>query len=109
MSFRLKQLLKSLVNIHMPGGHNVFIFTSPRSGSTWLMELILTQPGFKPCADPFDLRDPTVKMKLNSWGVTEWSDFYDKNIEKALREYISGYCDGRYHFKDPPFFAIITE
>jgi hypothetical protein len=97
MSDRIKHLLKSVSNFHRPSARpNVFIFSTPRSGSTWLMELIWSQPGFKHCNEPLNLRD------LSSHSASA-----------ALYSYFSAICQGRLHFKDPrPFrgyYRLITD
>ena len=57
--------LRSVSNRHRPGTRpNVFVFTTPRSGSTWLMELIQTQPHFKQCSEPLNLRMPGIARRL---------------------------------------------
>ncbi len=54
-----------MTSTHRPGAlPNVFIFTTPRSGSTWLMELIWSQPGFRCVNEPLDIRDPLVARSL---------------------------------------------
>src|SRR5690606_24342168 len=53
----LAAALRWISNVHRPNGlPNVCIVSAPRSGSTWLLELVLSQPGFKPCNEPFNLR-----------------------------------------------------
>lgn len=94
--------IKSMTNIHLPNKEktNVFIFTTPRSGSTWLMDLILTQPGFKSYSDPFDIREPLVREHLIKLGITEWTDFYKNSAYPALQKYIRGFCDGQFSTKN---------
>jgi hypothetical protein len=42
----VKRIVKSASNVHRPDGRpNVFLYSTTRSGSTWLMELIWSQPG----------------------------------------------------------------
>ena len=49
----VKSLLHKLTRFHRQGElPNIAIFSSARSGSTWLMELIATQPGFKSVDEP---------------------------------------------------------
>jgi len=51
---KFKWWVKRLSNVHTPGEKpDIFLFSTPRSGSTWLMELIATQPGVKPISEPF--------------------------------------------------------
>lgn len=95
----LKQLVKSHSNIHRPG-HNpdVFLFSLPRSGSTWLMELIWSQPGFKCCDEPTDLRNPYCRERL---AMFSWESLYGDDAAKKLETYIRDLCDGRSSFLNP--------
>jgi hypothetical protein len=86
---RAKRWVSRVSNVHRPNGSpDVFIFAAPRGGSTWLMELIITQPGFKPCNEPFNLRDPRVRAELAARGVHDWPDLYNREKEPALHDYI---------------------
>ena len=77
MENRLTQFLRSYTNLHIKGSsENVFIFSTPRSGSTWLMELIWTQKGFKYCNEPLDLRNKLLRSKL---GFDSWNQLYEEN------------------------------
>jgi hypothetical protein len=99
MTQNMKHLIKSISNIHKPNGSpNVFLFSTPRSGSTWLMELIWTQPSFKYCPEPENLRRPLVRRHL---GITEWSDLHSDRATPILRNYIQAFCDGRLGFLNP--------
>lgn len=99
MSERINHMIKSVTNFHRPnGGPNVFIFSAPRSGSTWLMELVWSQPGFKHCNEPLNLRNASVRKYL---GITEWRDLSSYDASRALYNYFSAICQGRLHFKDP--------
>ncbi|MBP6733332.1 MAG: hypothetical protein KA142_01325 [Chromatiaceae bacterium] len=109
----VKRIIENNNNIHKPDGRpNVLLFSTPRSGSTWLMELILTQSGFKPCDEPFDLRQRHVHLPLAKAGVTDWPHLYDTEHAGALEDYLKGTCDGRLHLTDRFFyrnhFRIIT-
>ena len=73
----MRSRLKALNNIHIPSGKpDVYIFASARSGSTLMHELILTQPGFKPCKVPFDLRYEPIANHLARGGIHSWADLY---------------------------------
>ena len=99
MSNEIKNIIKSASNIHRPDGSpNVFLFSMPRSGSTWLMELIWSQPWFKSCNEPLDLRNPLVQQYL---GITEWQDLYNRSSALALQNYFQALCDGRLPFMNP--------
>ncbi|MBZ0168812.1 Sulfotransferase domain protein [Candidatus Methylomirabilis lanthanidiphila] len=105
MIAQIKRAIASTTNIHLAGNRpNVFIFSTPRSGSTWLMELILTQPGFKPCNEPFNLWDPDVSQCLARLDITDWADLHTLHGHHAMHTYIQGFCDGRLRFKNPFFY-----
>ena len=99
---RIKDRAKSIVNIHRGDGRpDVFVFTMPRSGSTWLMELIGDQPGFKTCSEPLNVRLPLVREHL---GASSWHHLHEPWLEEPLRQYIQAFREGRLHFLDPiPF------
>ena len=110
---KLKRALASMTNVHLPGEQpDVFIFSTPQSGSTWLMELIGTQPGFKPCSEPFNLLNPVVREHLARFGMTKWADFHNGSVESVFHQYIQGFYDGQFDFKTPFFyrnhFRVIT-
>jgi len=96
---RLKEVVRSYSSIHRPDGRpNIFVFTTPRSGSTWLMELLSSQPGFKGMSEPDDLRNPSVRRHL---GISDWVQLYNRDSEPLLRRYFEGLCSGRLRFMNP--------
>lgn len=96
------QAIKSYANIHRPGpSPNVFLFSTPRSGSTWIMELIWSQPGFKYCNEPLNLQNAQVSRYLE---IATWRELYSKEAEPKLYKYFHSFCTGRLRFKNPnPF------
>jgi hypothetical protein len=67
----LKYLLKSVSNIHRQGlKKNIFLFATPRGGSTWVMEVIASQPGMKYYDEPFNIRRDNVQRigMFRDWG-----------------------------------------
>lgn len=97
-----KNAIKTVTNLHRPEGQqNIFLFSTPRSGSTWLMELIWSQPGFKACNEPLDLRNPMVRKYS---GITNWLELYSQEANPALYQYFQALCNGYLHAMDPvPF------
>lgn len=102
MKERIKDLVKSYSNIHLVGkSPNIFLFSTPRSGSTWLMELIWSQPGFKYCNEPLNLRNPQVRKYL---GLQEWVELMKDGENLSLEKYIEGIISGKILFLNPnPF------
>ena len=95
--------LRSICNRHRPGTlPNVFVFTTPRSGSTWLMELIQTQPRFKQCSEPLNLRVDGVARRL---GISDWEALYQDANWPRVRAYFRGLCDGLIRFLNPSPFS----
>lgn len=86
----LKPFVRRLDNWHRhdPDHPPVFVFSTPRSGSTWLAELFLSQPGFKFCNEPFDLRDPYVRGAL---GMREWHELYDPANRPRIQAYLQDF------------------
>lgn len=99
MPHAVKRLVKSVSNVHRPDGRpNVLVFSTPRSGSTWLMELIWTQPGFKYCNQPLSLINPQVRREL---GINGWGELYDERTLPRLERYFDDICAGRVRFSNP--------
>lgn len=76
----IKYLPAKLFNIHNECGDNdIFIFSSPRSGSTWLMEIINSQNNFKYVNEP--LHTNRHKGYLTNIRPT-WSEIYSSTTRK---------------------------
>lgn len=99
MSRGLKHAVKALSNVHRPDGTpNVLLFSTPRSGSTWLMELIWTQPGFKYCNQPLSLFNPHVRRHL---GIDRWEALYEESSVPTFERYFADIFAGRVRFANP--------
>ncbi len=98
----VKRAVKAASNVHRPDGRpNVLLYSTPRSGSTWLMELIWSQPSFKTCNQPLYLENPVVRRHL---GIDEWEELYSLAATEKLRRYLGMLCEGRIRFTNPnPF------
>jgi hypothetical protein len=95
----IAHVVKSVSNVHRPNGRpNIFVFSHPRSGSTWLMELIWSQPGFKYCNEPLNLDNPYVVRYSK---IADWRFLYSQDSLPAIHEYFIGFCEGRLRFKNP--------
>lgn len=89
---KFNTLLKYSCNFHHQGAKpNIFIFSTPRSGSTWLMELMLTQPGFKSCSEPFNLRMTEVADTL---GIYDWDSLYSDEALPQMERHIRSFLNG---------------
>ena len=98
----VKRTVKALSSVHLPDGRpNVFLYSTPRSGSTWLMELIWSQPGFKTCNQPLYLESPAVRRHL---GIEDWVTLYGLEALPRIERYLGRICKGRIGFTNPnPF------
>ena len=89
-------VVRSLSNWHRPSDLPiVLLFSTPRSGSTWLMELIQSQPGFKRCSEPFNLRVAGVSSRL---GLDHWEELYQDDSWPFMERYLDGLFTGRLRF-----------
>jgi hypothetical protein len=96
---KVKNAIKAISNIHLPTSEtNVFLISTPRSGSTWLMELIWSQPGFKCCDEPLNLRKPLIRQHL---GISEWQGLCQEDATQALHRYFEAILEGRTGFLNP--------
>lgn len=99
----ISNLVKSVSNMHKPSGEfNIFVFTMPRSGSTWLMEILTAEDKFKYCNEPFYLRSASVRKysKLNNP-----EDVHDPKKLKLIHAYFDGFCKGKLGFMNPNPFS----
>jgi hypothetical protein len=92
------RVIKPATTIHRKGaGPDVLLFATPRGGSTWLMELIWSQPGFRACSEPLDLRNPLVRHYL---GIDSWSRLYSRGAGEKLGSYFDRLASGRLRIVD---------
>lgn len=89
---KVKAFVRLISNIHRQGSkRNIFIFSTPRSGSTWLMELMLTQHGMKPCDEPFNIRRSEIAHAL---GIFDWDVLYSDEALPTIERYINSFVRG---------------
>lgn len=97
---RVEGWLKALANRHVPGDEpDVLLFATPRGGSTWLAELIASQPGFKVYNEPFDVRKAEVRRLI---ALSDWDGLYAPDADEALVSYLRRVQEGRIHDGDLP-------
>lgn len=95
----------SNVHLHTDKKKDVLTFTTARSGSTLINEMIATQPGFKPIhRSLFDFRDDVARKELARYGLFGWEDFYDDANLQKVADYIDGFRKGKIRSSDPIFF-----
>lgn len=84
--FEVSNRIKRLATYHRQGSEpNVFIFATPRSGSTWLAELLATQGRFKIVNEPLNLRKEVVRENLN---LADWHDLLRPECHKQIFSYL---------------------
>lgn len=88
-----------LFNIHKPSSSpNVIIISLPRSGSTYLMELIWSQPKFKYANEPLNLSTKWLQEKS---GINGFDELYSLEVKDKLIRYFEKIVIGKYHFLNP--------
>lgn len=100
---KLKYFLKSVSNIHIQGAQpNIFLFATPRGGSTWLMEVVASQPGMKYYDEPFNIRRDNVKTVS---AFSDWSDLMpDTSDTGKIFAHLHNLQENRIRYMNPPPF-----
>ena len=99
---KLKNVIKSWSNVHSQGAKpNIFLFATPRGGSTWFMEMIWSQRGMKYCSEPFNVRRPEVARDL---GIESFSDLFVEDSDEKYASYLQKICRNEIRYNNPnPF------
>jgi hypothetical protein len=100
---QLKFLLNSIGNIHRNSDEaNIFLFATARSGSTWLMELIAGQPGFKFFDEPLNIRRANVQ---HTGLFSDWNTLMPEAQSKDyIFRYLRALAHNQYkHMNPTPF------
>jgi hypothetical protein len=99
----LKYLLRSVTNLHRQADlKNIFLLSSPRSGSTWLLELLSSQPRMKYYDEPLNPRRPDV---ARAGVITSWEQLLpDAENPELIIRYLNRLQRGRPRFMSPPPF-----
>lgn len=93
--YALYNFYRRMTSVHRADGSpNVLLFTTPRSGSSWLMELIWSQPGFKCVNEPFDIRNPHVRANL---GLSSWEALQSDAHQDDVARYMQAYLGNKEH------------
>jgi len=98
----LKNIIKKYSVFHKNSEVDILIFSAPRSGSTWLFELIAGNSKGKNISEPFDLRNSQVSKNLNT---TDWKYLIDQSNKKTISSYLRNLSKGHLSFKNPPPFS----
>ena len=102
MSGMIANLTKRFINLHVRSGQpDVLLFATPRGGSTWFMELVCSQPGFRYCNEPLNVRSAEIRRIS---GIGSWEELYSTAAAEKLERYFSGLLDGSIDLRNPnPF------
>jgi hypothetical protein len=93
------QKLLFLFNYHRKSDKpNVLIFSIPRSGSTWLQELIWTQPKFKYANEPLNLKDKFLQKRSK---INGFEELYSPKSKNKVINYFKNFIEGNIHVLDP--------
>lgn len=63
------------------GAKNILIISTPRSGSTWLMEMFALKRHMSYVFEPFDIRRDAVQKEL---GINSWEELYNTEPEEVF-------------------------
>lgn len=98
-----KDWIKSVSNIHTQGDKkNIFLFATPRGGSTWVMEILASQPGMKHYDEPFSIRRDNVQKDGR---FTRWQDLMpDAGRDEDIIHYINELSNNKVGVMNPPPF-----
>ncbi len=95
--------LRSISNIHRPGNKkDIFLFATARGGSTWMMEILASQPGIKYYDEPVNIRRSNVQRT----GVfQDWLDIMpDGHRDEDILQFFLDLQKNRHGFLNPvPF------
>ena len=97
----VKYALKAVSNVHRQGPEqNILLFATARGGSTWVMEIIASQPGIKYYDEPFNIRrDNVARTGLFPDWASLMPDTADTDV---IVGYLNDLAAGRHRHMNPP-------
>lgn len=95
--------LRSISNIHRSGKQkDIFLFATARGGSTWMMEILSSQPGIKYYDEPVNIRRLNVQRTKR---FPEWRDIMpDSHRNGDIIAYLKDLQQNRHRFLNPAPF-----
>ncbi|MCF7914827.1 MAG: sulfotransferase, partial [Spirochaetaceae bacterium] len=75
---------------------DVFIFSTQRSGSTLLFDMVASQPGFKAVGEPFQERKQAAMAKYLPRQFSRFTELADPELLDGIERYISDLLSGRF-------------
>lgn len=89
------QFVRKWSTWHFPGNDkDIIIISTPRSGSTWLMEIIGSVSGLKPIREPLNLRKPEVPDML---GFKTWEESYTNANQNQIISYLKVFSKSNFY------------
>jgi hypothetical protein len=64
------------------------------------MELVWSQPGFKPVNEPLCLKVENTSEKRKS-GISGFEELYSEKARAKVIDYFKGFVNGKYHYRNP--------
>tara|TARA_A100001015_G_C15002286_1_gene719047 strand:- start:348 stop:1286 length:939 start_codon:yes stop_codon:yes gene_type:complete len=99
ISSTLKNTIRALSNVHQSrNGKLIFVYATPRGGSTWFMEMLWSQPKFKSINEPLNVRNCKVQECL---GFKQFSALYNAENEAKIIAYIKALNANKIKFLNP--------
>lgn len=112
----IHKLIWKTLNYHKKGDKNdIFIFTSGRSGGTWLTEMICTTKGMRYSQEPLSLELINHHRTKDLSKLRDGYNFIDDNKDlRPLKNYFVDIINGKIDIKNPwkvnkPYFQISTD
>ena len=98
-----RKIVGRISNLHRPGTKpDIFMFSSPRSGSTFIMELMDNEPGMKTFDEPLNVNDYVKRKEL---GAGSWEEATIlQNREDKYKRYFSRLIRNELTALNPPLF-----
>lgn len=97
---RVRYAARRASNVHVPDGEpDIFLFATPRGGSTWLMEIIASQPGMKFYDEPLNPRRADVAH--GGWIRDYETLMPDSGDAGRVVEFLRGLQRGRHGYMNP--------
>ncbi len=88
----------------------VIVSGVPRSGTTWLSEMLVKQPGYKLLSEPLYLRGPVKHQDLNlEWRTHIHPEEEREDVEKYIRRALSGRIPGHYLLTSTTLLGRVIE
>lgn len=93
----------AISNVHSPGEKpDIFIFATPRSGSTFLLEIISAQRGAKLFDEPISANHPVKRREL---GIETWAELtVMRNRKERLKRYFDRLRQNKIKELNPAFY-----